>query len=76
MEDGIYSSGEDTLFLKDCICNGLKVYSTNTVLGRCSKRDTSTWFTGCNEKYFYDSGALMNYLSHFAALQLYICNQS
>ena len=64
----IYSSGEDTLFLKDCICNGLKVYSTNTVLGRCSK-DTSTWFTGCNEKYFYDKGALMNYLfPHFRCL--------
>ena len=57
----IYGSGEDTLFIKDCIFSGLKVYSTNAVLGTCSK-DTSSWFTGCNEKYFYDKGALMAYL--------------
>lgn len=57
----LYGSGEDTLFIKDCIFHGLKVYSTNTVLGTCRK-DTSTWFTGYNEKYFYDKGALMNYL--------------
>ena len=64
----LYNSGEDTLFLKDCILNGLKVYSTNAVLGTCRK-DTSTWFTGCNEKYFYDKGALMNYLfPHFRYL--------
>ena len=64
----VYSSGEDTLFLRDCIHKGLKVYSTNAVIGS-SRKDTSTWFTGCNEKYFYDKGALMNYLfPHFRYL--------
>ena len=67
----LYGSGEDNLFLKDCFVNGMRVYSTNTVLGICRK-DGSTWFLGCNEKYFYDKGALMTYLfphfRHLAAL--------
>lgn len=67
----IYGSGEDNLFLKDCFVNGLRVYSTNAVLGVCRK-DSSSWFSGCNEKYFYDKGALMTYLfphcRHLAAL--------
>lgn len=67
----LYCAGEDTLFLRDCLRSGRKVYSTDAVLGTCRK-DTSTWFTGCNEKYFYDKGALMNYLfphvRHLAAL--------
>jgi len=64
----LYSAGEDTLFLRDCIVGGLNVYSTNAVLG-ISKKDTSTWFVGCNEKYFYDKGALMNFLfPHFSYL--------
>lgn len=64
----LYGSGEDNLFLKDCFVNGLRVYSTNVVLGICRK-DSSTWFTGCNEKYFYDKGALMTYLfPHFRYL--------
>ena len=67
----LYGAGEDNLFLRDCFTNGLRVYSTNTVLGVCRK-DASTWFSGCNEKYFYDKGALMTYLfphlRHLAAL--------
>lgn len=57
----IYSSGEDSLFLKSCFDKGLKIYSHDCVLGTCSK-DSSSWFTGCDEKYFYDKGALMFYL--------------
>lgn len=67
----IYGSGEDNLFLRDCFANGLRVYSTNVVLGACRK-DSSTWFSGCNDKYFYDKGALMTYLfprfRHLAAI--------
>lgn len=51
-----YSSGEDTLFILDCFRAGLKVYSHSYVLGTCAK-DTSTWFTGFNEKYMFDKGA-------------------
>lgn len=56
-----FSSGEDSLFLKACFDRGLKVYADQYVLGTCAK-DTSTWFVGCNEKYFYDKGVLMRYL--------------
>ena len=56
-----FSSGEDSLFLKACFDRGLKVYAHEYVLGTCAK-DTSTWFVGCNEKYFYDKGVLMRCL--------------
>lgn len=52
----IYGSGEDSLFVLDCVRSGMKVYSHSYVLGRCSQ-DSSTWFTGFHEKYFYDKGA-------------------
>lgn len=51
-----YGSGEDSLFLADCLRKGLRVYTSNWNLGSCTK-DQSSWFTGYNEKYFYDKGA-------------------
>ncbi len=54
----IYSSGEDSLFIRDCFKAGLNVYSHSHVLGKCAK-DGSTWFSGYNEKYVYDKGALL-----------------
>ena len=56
-----FSSGEDSLFLKACFDRGLKVYAHEYALGTCAK-DTSTWFVGFDEKYFYDKGVLMRYL--------------
>ena len=56
-----FSSGEDSLFLKACFDAGLRVYAHTYVLGTCAK-DTSTWFKGFNEKYFYDKGVLMRHL--------------
>lgn len=52
----IYGSGEDSLFLRDCLKHGLRLYSHDFVIGSCAK-DESTWFTGYNEKFFYDKGA-------------------
>lgn len=52
----LYGSGEDTLFIADCFRAGLKVYSHSYVLGQCAK-DSSSWFTGYDEKFFYDKGA-------------------
>lgn len=51
-----YSSGEDTILIRDCFRAGLRVYSHSYVLGRCAK-DTSSWFSGYNDKYFFDRGA-------------------
>ena len=56
-----FSSGEDSLFLKACFVAGLKVYSHSYVLGTCCK-DSSSWFKGYNEKYFYDKGVLVRKL--------------
>lgn len=56
-----FGSGEDSLFIKSCFDCGLKVYSDSYILGFCSK-DTSTWFNGYNDKYFYDKGVLVRYL--------------
>lgn len=53
-----YGSGEDTVFIADCLRAGLKVYSHDLVLGTCAK-DSSSWFSGYNEKYFYDRGAMV-----------------
>lgn len=56
-----YSAGEDSLFLKSCFDKGLKVCGHSHVLGTCCK-DSSSWFTAYNEKYFYDKGALVRHL--------------
>ncbi len=56
-----FSAGEDSLFLKSCFDCGLKVFSDSYVLGSCCK-DTSSWFAGYNEKYFYDKGVLVRKL--------------
>lgn len=56
-----FSAGEDSLFLKACFDQGLKVYAHPYVLGSCCK-DSSSWFVGYNEKYFYDKGVLVRHL--------------
>ncbi len=57
----VFSAGEDSLFLKACFDAGLKVYSSEYVLGTCCK-DTSSWFSGYGDKYFYDKGVLVRNL--------------
>lgn len=56
-----FSSGEDSLFIKACFDQGLKVYTDPYVLGRRSK-DDSSWFTGYNEKFLYDKGVSYGFL--------------
>lgn len=52
-----YGSGEDSLFIKQMVDAGLNVYSVESKIGYIDNR-TSTWFTGFNESYLYDRGAL------------------
>ena len=59
----IYGSGEDSLFLKECIDKKLKIYSHDFIIGNCAK-DESTWFKGYDEKFFYDKGALCAAMFH------------
>ena len=56
-----YSNGEDSLFLKDFMKKGYKVYTAPVTIGREEEGD-STWFDGYNEKFFYDRGVLYRYL--------------
>ena len=56
-----FSAGEDSLFLKSCFDAGMRVYSHDYALGSCCK-DSSSWFVGYNEKYFYDKGVLIRKL--------------
>lgn len=56
-----YSNGEDSLFLRDCLRAGLKIYSVPVEIGEEAERQ-STWFTGYHEKFFFDRGVLYHYL--------------
>lgn len=56
-----YSNGEDSLFLKECIQKGLKVFASEVILGKEESRP-STWFHGYDEKFFFDRGILYHYL--------------
>ena len=53
----MFSNGEDSLFIKDCLRAGLKAYASDVTIGREEER-TSTWFQGYHEKFFYDRGVL------------------
>ena len=52
-----YSHGEDSIFLKECVSKGLKVYACKDVIGSVH-HNVSTWSRGLNDQYFMDSGAL------------------
>ncbi|MGN0243018.1 MAG: glycosyltransferase family A protein [Lachnospiraceae bacterium] len=52
-----YGSGEDTLFLQDCIRAGMKVYKSPIKVADV-KQDSSSWFDGYTSKYYLDKGAL------------------
>lgn len=56
-----YSNGEDSLFIRECIKKGLKVWKVPVTIGRETERE-STWFKGYNEKFFFDRGVLYHYL--------------
>lgn len=56
-----YSNGEDSLFLSDCLKNGLRVYAIPICLGT-EDSTTSTWFQGYTKKFFKDRGVLYHFL--------------
>lgn len=59
-----YSSGEENIFLKECLDKKLKVYYFPITIGTLTD-SPSTWFQGFNEKFFYDKGALFYKLTKF-----------
>lgn len=56
-----YSNGEDSLFIRDCLKSGMRVYRVPVNIGKEKYRE-STWFRGYNEKFFFDRGVLYSYL--------------
>lgn len=52
-----YSCGEDTLFLRECLRKGLKLYGVPASLAQI-RDGNSTWFQGYTDKYFFDKGVL------------------
>lgn len=56
-----YSNGEDSLFLRDCLKSGLKIYAVPVCIGEETERE-STWFHGYTKKFFTDRGVLYYYL--------------
>lgn len=60
--EGEFLKGEETIFVSELLRKGFKIYSVNKKIGIV--QDTqSTWFTGYNEKYLYDQGAIFYKLS-------------
>lgn len=53
-----FSSGEDSLFIREAFRKGLKVYASPVTIAKV-KQETSSWFCGYNEKYFIDKGVLI-----------------
>lgn len=64
-----YSNGEDSLFIKECISHGMRVYALPITIGKEEKRP-STWFNGYTEKFFFDRGVLYRCLYGFMARPL------
>ncbi|MCM1113623.1 MAG: glycosyltransferase family 2 protein [Muribaculum sp.] len=56
-----FGSGEDSLFLKEFMDKGYRVYAAPVLIGR-EQTGESSWFAGYNEKFFYDKGVLYHYL--------------
>jgi len=52
----LYNSGEDSLFLRECLKKGLKIYTHPYKTSDVDTR-TSTWFKGFDEEYFFNKGA-------------------
>lgn len=57
-----YGSGEDSLFLYECLKKGLKVYTCSEKIADVYNYN-STWFKGYDDKYFIDKGIFFTTLS-------------
>ncbi|MBE6916160.1 MAG: glycosyltransferase [Ruminococcaceae bacterium] len=70
-----YSSGEDSIFLRECLEYGLKMLAVPVAIAELHETRESTWFTGYNDKFFYDKGVLYAHLYGKSAylIALYNC---
>lgn len=72
-----HGSGEDTIFLKECLKKGLKIYAVPYSLAEIDQNAASTWFSGYDARFFQDKGALYSCLHPLAwpayAVRFLIC---
>lgn len=61
-----YGSGEDSLFIIECLRKKLKVYADPAIIGYVSQEDSS-WFNGYTDKFFMDKGAIFASISQRCA---------
>ncbi len=52
-------SGEENIFLFDCLKNKLKIYYVPVCIGEVSQTN-SNWFKGFTEEYFFNRGIIIN----------------
>lgn len=62
-----YGSGEDSIFIYDCLKNKFNIYTSSKVICTVDFSESS-WFSGYNEKYYIDKGALFYSLHKSFAL--------
>ena len=53
-----FSSGEDSLFIRDAFRKGLRMYASPVVIAK-AKQEESSWFRGYTDKFFKDKGVLI-----------------
>jgi glycosyltransferase involved in cell wall biosynthesis len=53
-----HNCGEDTLFLRDCLKEGLRMYAVPYTVAKLTESRESSWFKGYTEKYFFDKGVV------------------
>ena len=68
----IISSGEENIFLSDCLKNKLKIYYYPKTILKKIDQDTSSWFKGYNENFLEDRGAVYYRFSKFLYPLLFI----
>lgn len=60
---GKYTSGEENIFLSDCLKNGLKILYVPRKIAYLLPEGESSWFHGFDEQFFLSKGALFYRLS-------------
>lgn len=73
-----YSNGEDSLFIKEFMDRGGRVYTAPVTIGR-EEAGESSWFSGYHDKFFFDRGVLYvflyGWLAHAMALRFLLAHK-
>ena len=67
-----YLSGEDNLFLSQCIKSGLKAIAVPDQIAVLRDCRDSTWYSGMNDEYFHNRGAFFFTFSKFLYVMLIV----